>query len=66
VSLFDENLTERQWAAVEAGYFGGFFDTPRHRSGEDIARSLDISPPTFHQHLRKAERKLLEIVFAEL
>ncbi|WP_049937625.1 bacterio-opsin activator domain-containing protein [Haloplanus natans] len=61
-----ENLTERQRAALEAGYFGGFFAWPRHRSGEDIAASLDIGASTFHQHVRKAERKLLDVVFAEL
>jgi predicted DNA binding protein len=61
-----EDLTERQRAALEAGYFGGFFECPRHRSGEDIAASLDIGASTFHQHLRKAERKLLDVVFAEL
>jgi PAS domain S-box-containing protein len=61
-----EDLTERQRAALEAGYFGGFFAWPRHRSGEDIAASLDIGASTFHQHVRKAERKLLDVVFAEL
>ncbi|MFB6256649.1 MAG: bacterio-opsin activator domain-containing protein [Haloplanus sp.] len=61
-----EDLTERQRAALEAGYFGGFFEWPRHRSGEDIASSLDIGASTFHQHVRKAERKLLDVVFAEL
>jgi predicted DNA binding protein len=25
---------------------------------------MDISPPTFHQHLRKAERKILDSLFA--
>ena len=61
-----EDLTERQRAALEAGYFGGFFAWPRHRSGEDIAASLDIGASTFHQHVRKAERKLLDVVFDEL
>jgi DNA-binding CsgD family transcriptional regulator len=61
-----EDLTERQRAALEAGYFGGFFEWPRHRSGEEIADSLDVGASTFHQHVRKAERKLLDVVFADI
>jgi predicted DNA binding protein len=57
------NLTERQRTALEAGYFGGFFEWPRHRNGEEVADSLGIGASTFHQHVRKAERKLLERVF---
>jgi len=57
--LLDE-LTERQQAAVDAAYHSGFFEWPRDTSGEEVAASLDVSPPTFHQHLRKAERKLFE------
>jgi PAS domain S-box-containing protein len=58
-------LTDRQRVAVEAAYFGGYFDSPRLQSGEDIADSLDIRPATLHQHLRKAERKLFELVFTD-
>ena len=65
-STLTEDLTERQRIAVEAGYFGGFFDSPRHRSGEEIADSLGIGASTFHQHVRKAERKLFDVVFTEL
>ena len=66
LSALTENLTERQWMALEAGYFGGYFESPRHRSGEEVAESLDIGASTFHQHVRKAERKLLDTVFTEL
>jgi PAS domain S-box-containing protein len=66
LSALAEDLTERQRVALEAGYFGGFFEWPRHRSGEEVAESLDIGASTFHQHVRKAERKLLDVVFAEL
>jgi PAS domain S-box-containing protein len=57
-------LTDRQRTAVEAAYHAGFFEWPRDASGEDVAASLGVSPPTFHQHLRKAERKLLVSLFA--
>jgi len=59
-----DDLTDRQRAAVEAAYHAGFFEWPRDASGEEVAASLDVSPPTFHQHLRKAERKLFESLLA--
>ncbi|MBX0286287.1 PAS domain S-box protein [Halomicroarcula sp. F28] len=65
-STLAENLTDRQRVVTEAAYFGGYFDSPRLQSGEDIAESLGIRAATFHQHVRKAERKLFELVFTEL
>ena len=62
---FSEELTERQLAALEAGYYAGFFEWPRNSSGEEVAASLEISPPTFHQHVRKAERKILEVLLED-
>lgn len=62
--LFEE-LTERQRAALEAGYYAGFFNWPRESSGEAVAESLGIGSSTFHQHRRKAEKRLLDLVFAE-
>lgn len=55
-------LTERQRSALEAAYHAGFFEWPRDASGKDVAESLGVTPPTFHQHIRKAEAK----VFASL
>jgi len=65
-SALVDDLTERQRAALEAGYFGGFFDSPRHRSGEEVASSLGIGASTFHQHVRTAQRKLLDATFADV
>jgi DNA-binding CsgD family transcriptional regulator len=65
LSLLTEKLTERQRAALEAGYHGGFFEWPRDRSGEEVAASLGVSASTFHQHVRKAEKKLLDVIFTE-
>jgi PAS domain S-box-containing protein len=56
---FRESLTDRQWSAVRTAYYAGFFDWPRTATGEEVAESLDISPATFHEHLRAAQRKLL-------
>ena len=54
------SLTERQRATLEASYQAGYFEWPREQDGNAVAETLDISPPTFHQHLRSAQRKLLE------
>ncbi|MFB6308970.1 MAG: bacterio-opsin activator domain-containing protein [Haloarculaceae archaeon] len=59
----DGRLTDRQRTALLKGYVSGFFQWPREISGEELAESMDISPSTYHQHLRAAERKLLEEYF---
>jgi PAS domain S-box-containing protein len=59
-----EELTERQRSALETAVYSGYFDSPRVASGGDIADSLGVSPPTFHQHLRKAQQKVFESVLA--
>ncbi|MBX0326008.1 PAS domain S-box protein [Halomicroarcula sp. F13] len=58
-STVTDRLTEKQQSAIEAAYHAGFFEQPRDSTGEDIAESLDISPSTFHQHLRVGLRKLV-------
>jgi hypothetical protein len=61
---FVSELTDRQRSALEAAYYAGYFEWPRDASGEQVADSLSVSPPTFHQHLRKAQRKVFEAVFS--
>ncbi len=65
VADIEESLTARQELAIRKAYLGGFFDWPRDVSGEELAESMDISPSTYHQHLRTAERKVLAAVFEE-
>ena len=64
--LFQEavqnELTDRQREVLFAAYHGGYFEYPRRASGEEIAADLGISPPTFSEHLRAAERKILRIL----
>jgi PAS domain S-box-containing protein len=59
IATIQEALTERQRAALQRAYAGGFFEWPRSVDGEDLATSMDVSRSTFHQHLRAAERKLV-------
>lgn len=55
-------LTERQRASLEAAYHAGFFEWPRHVTGGEVAASLGVSPPTFSQHIRLAERKVFDLL----
>jgi len=64
-SMVESSLTERQSEVLEAAFYGGFFEWPRERTGQDIADSLDVSQPTVNRHLRAAERKLLTLLFDE-
>lgn len=57
--VFEDLLTDRQRGAVQAAYHAGFFDWPRESTGEEVADSLGVSAPTFHQHLRTAHQKML-------
>ena len=61
-NVLDESLTDSQRTALEAAFHAGFFEWPRDSSGEEVADSLDIAAPTFHNPLRKAERKLVASV----
>jgi PAS domain S-box-containing protein len=63
VSALEEQLTDRQRTVLESAYFSGFFEWPRESSGRDVANSLDISPPTFSQHIRAAENKIFGALF---
>jgi len=60
---FDQALTDRQRQVIETAYHAGFFGWPREASAEEVAESLEIAPPTFHEHLRRAEEKLLAAYF---
>lgn len=58
-----EDLTDRQQEALEAAYRAGYYDWPRESTAEEIAETLDISAPTLHAHLRKAEDSVLADLF---
>ena len=60
-----DRFTDRQWAALSAAYHGGYFDWPRGSTAEEVADAMDVSSPTFHNHLRKAQRALLDGLFED-
>ncbi len=63
VAAVADRLTDRQYTALETAYLSDYFEFPRPVSGEELADSMDISRQTYHQHLRAAQRKLLEEFF---
>jgi predicted DNA binding protein len=56
----DVGLTERQMNTLKTAVEMGYFDTPRRASIKDVADRLKVSPSTAVEHLRKAEKKVLE------
>lgn len=56
----EERLTDRQLSALVRASEGGFFEWPHEVSGDKLADAMGVSRSTFHQHLRTAERKLVE------
>lgn len=60
---FEDQLTDRQQEILRTAYQSGFFESPRVRTGRELSDALGISQPTFIQHLRTAQRKLLAEVF---
>ena len=63
-TALDDTLTDRQLVTLRAAYRAGYFDWPRASTAEEVAEGLDISSATLHQHLRKAQKKILEAFFA--
>lgn len=59
----EDELSDRQRETLRTAYLSGFFESPRARTGEEVAETLDVSQPTFTHHLRAAQRRLCEIVF---
>lgn len=60
-----DRLTDRQYEVLWKAYANGYFNSPRLVSGDQLAESMGVSRPTFHQHLRVAQRKVFETLFDE-
>ncbi|MDS0281050.1 PAS domain S-box protein [Haloarcula onubensis] len=58
-SLWEE-LTDRQREVLRAAYLAGYYEWPRDTTAEQLADTLDIASSTLHQHLRRAERNILD------
>jgi len=60
------DLTDRQRTILQTAHAAGYFKWPRDASGKEVAETLGIASPTFHQHLRVGQGKLMDAIFEEL
>ncbi|QHS17364.1 GAF domain-containing protein [haloarchaeon 3A1-DGR] len=59
------DVTDRQLEVVRTAYYSGFFESPRDHTGEEVADTLDISPPAFYRHVRTVQRKVFGALFED-
>jgi len=52
-------LTDKQYRALSIALEGGYYDSPREMSTEELAAELDITAPAASELLRRAERQLI-------
>lgn len=65
LSLFSR-LTDRQLQTLLSAYELGYYRTPRETTTEELAQSLHLTRPTYEEHLRKAENKIISSVAQHL
>ena len=58
-------LTDRQRDVITEALARGYYEWPRQINNEALADELDISRATLHEHLRKAEQKLVSMVLTD-
>ncbi len=56
----DYMLTPRQEEVLIKAFITGYYDYPRRMKLDEIARSMGISVSTLAEHMRRAEKKLVE------
>ena len=54
------NLTKKQKDCLEIAYKNKYYDYPRKINILKLAKSINRSYSTFQEHLRKAEKKIIE------
>jgi predicted DNA binding protein len=57
-----DRITDRQRTVLRAAYLAGYFEWPRGSTAEELAASMDVSSPTLHNHLRKAQQTVFDAV----
>lgn len=60
------NFSARQHDALTTAYEGGYYERPRETTTADIATELGISRRTAEEHLRRAERKVMDALVPTL
>jgi predicted DNA binding protein len=60
-----DRLTDKQLEVLRVAYLSGYFSWPRRSTAEECAEALGIAQPTFSQHIRVAEEKVIGQLFDE-
>lgn len=60
-----DRLTDRQREVLHTAHEEGYYERPRAKTGQEIARELGISPTTFQEHVRSAEHKIVKFLLEE-
>lgn len=61
LSLFSR-MTNKQLNALLAAYEHGYYKSPRRITTEKLAKKMLVTRPTYEEHLRKAENKIISAV----
>lgn len=62
VTMTDQ-LTDKQLEVLRTAYLSGYFSWPRRSTAEECADALGIAQPTFSQHIRMAQEKVIGELF---
>ena len=65
LASYEDGLSVRQREVLKTAYLSGYFESPREQNATDVARSLDISQPTFSAHLRAGLRNLFDLLYED-
>jgi predicted DNA binding protein len=59
------SLSKNQKEVIELAYKRGYYSYPKKVDLKTLAKEFDVSVPTFQEHLRKAEIKLLPFIIEQ-
>lgn len=66
IDQIHDDLSPRQLESLFTAYGRGYYSWPREVSATEIASDVGVSGPTFLEHLRRAEQKILPLVIDAL
>lgn len=58
-------LTDRQREALQVAHEAGYYEWPREVTCQELADELGVASPTYTEHLRTAEQKLIRLLFED-
>ena len=61
LSLFSR-MTEKQLRALITAYERGYYHSPREVTTQELAEGASLTRPTYEEHLRKAENKVISAI----